>query len=214
MKSGHLQINKKRIIMKQTISLLTILFISTIGFGQILPGTLDVTGMPNFSQSFSDVVTEAGLDDKEFGFESEFDATIISFILDPTSLPIIGITTSEQNCSVNVFRYEIFVHRSYNEELQGSDIQARTYANSGQRFPAVSPYDDLIIQPLGPRDLFPENGGSYIEIPDDPSQAIKIMEFIGCRTDIPIQFRIQPSTLSPAGISNIEIYYTIVGSLM
>jgi hypothetical protein len=200
--------------MKKIINLLAALFVTMSGFAQVLPGTLDVTGMPNLTQTLADVTTEAGQDDKEIGFESEFDATIISFILDPTSSPITGITSSEENCSVNVFRYKVFVHRSYSFEFEKTIIEAKTFANSGQRFPEVSPYDNLLIQPLGPRDLYPANGGAYIEIPDDPSRAVKIMEFIGCRTNIPIQFRIQPSTLSPAGISNIEIYYTIVGSLL
>ena len=200
--------------MKHILNILILFFFVSSGFGQILPGTLDVTGMPNLRQTFADVTTEAGQDDKDVGFESDFDATIINFVLDPTSSPITGVTSSEENCSANIFRYKVFIHRSYSYEFEKTIIEAKTFANSGNRFPAVSPYDNLIVQPLGPRDLFPENGGSYIEIPDDPSQAIKIMEFIGCRTDIPIQFRIQPSTLSPAGISNIEFYYTIVGSVM
>ena len=200
--------------MKHTISLLTLLFMATIGFGQLLPGTLDVTGMPGLTQTISNGISEAGPDDKDVGFESEFDATIIGFTLDPTRKPIAGVTSSEENCSANIFRYKVFVHRSYSAGLQKSAVQARTFANSGSRFPTVSPYDNLLVQPLGPRDLYPENGDSYIEIPDDPSRAVKIMEFVGCRTDIPIQFRIEPSTLSPAGVSNMEIYYTIVGSVL
>ena len=200
--------------MKQISILTAFLLFGSFIYGQILPGTLNVTGMPNFTQSLSDVVTEAGQDDKDTGFETDFDATVISFILDPTSAPITGVTDSEQNCSANVFRYKVFVHRSYSFEFEKTIIEAKTYANSGNRFPTLSDYDNLPMQPLGPRDLYPENGGEYIPIPDNPSQAVKIMEFIGCRTDIPIQFRILPSTLSPAGTNNIEIYYTIVGSTM
>lgn len=191
----------------------TILLIPTFFYAQILPGTLDVIGMPNFTQTISDLTQEAGENDNINGFESDLDATIISFILDPTSLPIIGLTTSEQNCNINVFKYKVFLHKAYSAEYEDTVIQAKTYSNSGNRFPTISQYDSLPILPLGPRDLYPENGGNYITIPDDPSQAIKIMEFIGCRTEIPIQFKVNPSVLSPAGPSNIEIFYTIVGSL-
>jgi hypothetical protein len=200
--------------MKKIVLIVSFVSSGLFGFGQILPGTLDVTGMPNLVQTINDIVTEAGEDDKNAGFETEFNATEISFILDPTSVPITGVTTSEQNCTANIFRYKVFVHRSGNPDLGSTVIEAKTFSNSGNRFPAVSPYDNLLIQPLGPRDLFPENGGQYIEIPDDPSQAIKIMEFVGCRTDIPIQFRIKPSTLAPAGNTSVEIFYTVIGSLM
>lgn len=198
--------------MKQISIFLSIFIIALSGYGQVLPGTLDVTGMPNFIQSLTDVTKEAGQDDKAIGFETNTDETLISFMLDPTSSPVTGVTSSEQNCSSNVFRYKVYIHRSYSYEFEKTLVEAKTYANSGMRYPEVSPYDNLPFQLLGPRDLIPENGGDYIPIPDDPSRAIKIMEFVGCRRDIPIQFRIQPSTLSPAGISNMEIYYTIVGS--
>mgnify|MGYP003650122762 CR=1 FL=1 len=182
-------------------------------YAQILPGTLNVIGMPNFTQTISDVTQEAGENDDINGFATDFDATIISFILNPTSLPTIGLTTSEQNCSANIYKYKVFVHKAYSSEYEDTVIEVKTYSNSGNRFPTDSPYDTLPILPLGPRDLYPENGGNYITIPDDPSQAIKIMEFIGCRNEIPIQFKIKPSVLSPAGSNNIEISYTIVGSI-
>ncbi|MDT0649964.1 hypothetical protein [Autumnicola edwardsiae] len=93
-------------------------------------------------------------------------------------------------------------------------LEARTYLNSGKRFPEISLYDALPLQPLGPRDLTPENGGNYIPVPNDRSQAIKVFEFIGCRTDIPVQFRIRASSLVPARSSNFQIFYTVVGSVL
>lgn len=174
---------------------------------QILDGTLDVTGLPNFIQSFEDVIKEAGLDDSTLGFESEVDANLISFILDP-----VLIVPSSTVCTGNIFRYSLYMHTE--NSPQNVKISARTTSNSGFRFPASIPYDLLIIKPLGPRDLQPTNGGNYIEIPNDGTQAIKILEFVGCRTDIPIQFKIEASALAPAGVSNFNISYTIVGSVL
>jgi hypothetical protein len=197
--------------------LLTVLFINALyGYGQILDGTMQITGDFNMSQLIDELVKEGGLDDKTSGFESNFDATLISFVLNPTGSTATGVTTSEQNCEENVYRYEMFIHRSYNLDFEKTIIEARTYENSGFRFPEVSTYDEMdpTLQLFGPRNLYPENGSQYIQIPDDATQAIKIMEFIGCRTDIPIQFKIKPSTLSPSGNSDIIIYYTIVGNMM
>lgn len=202
--------------MKIQIVTISLTFISCLSFGQIqlLPGTLDVTGMPNFTQTLSGTQMEAGADDATNGFETDIEEVLISFTLNPSSTDMVGLTSSEQNCNENVFRYEVYIHRSYNYDFEKTIFEAKSYSNSGDRFPLVSPYDSLLIKPLGPRNLNPENGGAYIQIPDDPSRAIKIMEFVGCRQNIPIQFRILPSTLSPAGITNLQIYYTIVAHLM
>ncbi|WP_156772400.1 hypothetical protein [Urechidicola croceus] len=199
--------------MKRYLILIVVIASSIKSFSQILPGTLDVTGMPSVSQNIADLVTEAGQDDDTIGFESNFDEALISFALDPTSAPIVGVVaTSEQNCSANVYRYSVFMHIQYDAPANVI-IEAKTTSNSGFRFPAVSPYDNLIIQPLGPRDLFPENGGNYIEIPNDAGAAIKVMEFVGCRQDIPIQFRIRPSVKARSGNSNFTLVYTVVASI-
>ncbi|TDE05913.1 hypothetical protein [Flavobacterium sandaracinum] len=173
---------------------------------QILAGTLNVTGMPSFTQSVNAVVVEAGLDDTTVGFESNFDATKIGFVLNP-----ILLLPSSLVCEQNVYRYSVFIN-SVNTPANVT-LEAKTTVNSGLRFPTVSIYDTLLIQPLGPRNLTPTNGGNYTTVPNNATQAIKIMEFIGCRQDIPIQFRIKPSALCPAGNYNFEINYTVTASL-
>lgn len=191
------------------------LFFSLIEIqAQILPGTLDVTGMPNFTQNLADLVSEAGQDDALVGYETNFDETLLTFTLDPSIGPLNNVISSESNCEINIFRYKVFIHRTFNPEFEKTAIQVRTFTNSGIRFPENIAYDFLAIKPLGPRDLTPENGGQYITIPDDGANAIKIFEFVGCRSNIPLQFKILPSTLSPSGLNDIEIFYTIVGSLL
>ena len=192
--------------MKKILLFLSIITSSWI-HAQLLPGTMNVSGMPAFIQNIDDVVREAGLDDTVTGFESAIDSNLISFTLDPLLL-----LNSEVMCNENVFRYSVYVHtQNLPANLQ---IEARTYMNSGARFPEVSIYDLLIIQPLGPRDLTPSNGGDYIPVPNDGSQAIKIFEFVGCRTDIPVQFRIKASSKFAGGTGNFNIVYTVVGSLL
>jgi len=186
----------------------SLLLLGCISYGQQLQqGTLDVSGMPNFIQTISDVVQEAGIDDKSLGFETEIDATEISFTINAS-----GGDSSSQLCEDNVYRYTVYMHRSYSYDFEKTVIQAKTYSNSGNRYPKSSAYDYRPVQAMGPRNLSPEQGGQYITIPDDPSRAIKVMEFIGCRTNIPIQFRILPSTLSPEGLSSIDIHFTVVAS--
>ncbi|TVZ27842.1 hypothetical protein JM83_2907 [Gillisia sp. Hel_I_86] len=193
--------------MKKLILFIICLSLTQTTYSQLLPGTLDVSGMPNFIQSIDDVVMEAGLDDTAIGFESNFDATLIGFVLNPQLL-----LSSEIMCETNVFRYSVYIHTT--NAPVGLTLEAKTTFNSGMRFPTLSTYDLLPLQPLGPRDLTPSNGGSYITVPNMGSQAIKIFEFIGCRTDIPIQFKIKASALVPGTPSNFDIYYTVVGSLM
>jgi hypothetical protein len=183
-----------------------VLLNSNLSQAQILPGTLTVTGAPSFTQSTNNVVLEAGVDDTTVGFESAFDATRISFILNPVLL-----LPSTTVCEGNVFRYSVYINTV--NAPANVILEAKTTINSGQRVPSNSTYDNLLIKPLGPRNLTPSNGGSYITVPNNASQAIKIMEFIGCMQNIPIQFRIKPSSLCPAGIYNIEINYTVTASL-
>ncbi|EIA09818.1 hypothetical protein [Flavobacterium frigoris] len=193
--------------MKKLFIIATIVLLSpNLIQAQILDGTLNVTGAPNFTQSTNSVVLEAGLDDTTVGFESAYDATRISFILNP-----ILIIPSSTVCQGNVFRYSVYINTV--NAPANVILEAKTTTNSGQRVPAVSAYDTLLIKPLGPRNLTPANGGSYITVPNNASQAIKIMEFVGCMQNIPIQFRIKPSSLCPAGTYNIEINYTVTASL-
>tara|TARA_R110002074_G_scaffold146084_2_gene295427 strand:+ start:4397 stop:4972 length:576 start_codon:yes stop_codon:yes gene_type:complete len=189
-----------------------IVLMSWISYSQILPGTLDVSGFPNVQQEIDDLVQEAGLDDGEIGFESTFDASLVAFILDSSTDPAFGFTTtSSQNCSENVYRYKVYMHTT--GAPQNIKIEAKTTFNSGVRFPQSAFYDGLLFKPLGPRDLTPENGGDYIVIPNDGGAAIKVFEFIGCREDIPIQFRIEANSLAMAGSSDMTVHYTVVGSL-
>tara|TARA_R110000796_G_scaffold71409_2_gene161957 strand:+ start:7048 stop:7647 length:600 start_codon:yes stop_codon:yes gene_type:complete len=198
--------------MKNIYTIILLLSFSSLSFGQLLPGTLDVSGFPNIIENINDLVMEAGEDANTVGFESSIDANLIAFILDPTVNPITGFTTSsEQNCTANVFRYTVYMHTQ--NAPQNVEIQAKTTMNSGIRFPVNSPYDDLPVQPLGPRDLTPDNGGGYITIPNNGSAAIKVFEFVGCRQDIPIQFKVKASALAISGVSNFNIFYTVVGSL-
>lgn len=198
--------------MKKTFIITVLLFFNyTVSISQILPpneilpATLDVRGMPSFIQNINDVVTEAGLDDSTVGFESNFDETLIDFVLDPVLL-VPSITV----CEGNVYLYKVYINT-----VNAPDnviIEAKTTTNSGQRVPASSVYDILNI-PFGPRGLTPENGGTYITVPNNPNQAIKIFEFVGCRTDIPIQYRIKPSVLAPAQVYDFDINFTITATL-
>lgn len=198
--------------MKKHILYLLIVLLSFASYGQLLPGTIDVTGFPNVSQEFDDLVQEAGSDDGEIGFESNFDASLVAFILDSSTNPLTGASvTSSRNCSENVYRYSVYMHTT--NAPQNIMVEAKTTFNSGVRFPQITLYDGLLVKPLGPRDLTPENGGAYIVIPNDGGAAIKVFEFIGCREDIPIQFRIKASSLANAGLSEMRVYYTVVGSL-
>ncbi|WP_405379743.1 hypothetical protein [Maribacter sp. LLG6340-A2] len=196
--------------MKKYILVLVAVLFSMTMKSQLLPGTLDVSGFPNVSQGVDDLIEEAGLNDGEIGFESNFDASLISFKLD-SSGEFQFSTTSSENCSENVYRYKVFMHTT--GAPQHMVIEAKTTFNSGVRFPQSAAYDDLVVKPLGPRDLTPENGGNYITIPNDGASAIKVFEFIGCREDIPIQFKIKASALAMAGISDLTVHYTVVGSL-
>lgn len=198
--------------MKICYIIFTFLFLVLNTKAQLLPGTLDVNGFPNIAQSVEDLVDEAGIDDGIEGFESEINATEISFLLDSSSDPITGLgITSDANCSENIYKYSVYIHTdgAPNDAI----IEAKTFLNSGNRFPATALYDNLPVQPLGPRNLYPENGGSYIVVPNSGTIAIKIMEFIGCRQNIPIQFRTKASVLSAAGQSTLSVIYTVVGSL-
>ena len=202
--------------MKKTIYICIFLLSTNLTYAQLetaaLPGTLNVSGTPNVSQTINDLVSEAGEDDKLTGIETEFDISLIGFVLDESTR--LGVTIpSDQNCSENVFRYAVYMHTT--NAPQDVEIQARTMENSGERYPENAVYDDLLIRPLGDRSLSVENGGNYITIPNDGKAAIKVFEFIGCRENIPIQFKIKPSTKADAGTyNNMRIFYTVVGTTL
>ena len=203
-------------------SILSVLVLNSLfSFAQIvetlLPGTLNVTGLSSMSQTIDDLIQEAGVDDNTVGFESN-DYVYLSFVLDPTTTtdPSGGddiiVSDSETNCTANIFLYKVYMHTI--GAPQNVIIEAKTYDNSGSRYPVYEiGYDTAVpMGPLGARDLRAENGGAYIPIPNQADIAIKVFEFVGCRQDIPIQFRIKASSLAISGNSSFTIYYTIVGS--
>jgi hypothetical protein len=199
--------------MKRYHILIFLFFNVSLCLGQVLPGTLTIEGFPNVSQNVGSLVSEAGEDDGAFGFESNIDASRLAFILDSTTDPILGIElTSSANCSENVFRYVVYMHTD--GAPAHMSVEARTSFNSGIRFPEDALYDNLPIQPLGPRDLNPENGGNYIQIPNDGNSAVKVFEFIGCREEIPIQFRVRASSLVEVATSNFQVFYTVVATIL
>ncbi|MDO7171537.1 hypothetical protein [Mariniflexile sp. AS56] len=191
--------------------LYSILFLVTLQYanGQVQDGTLVITGSPSFSQSAA--TQEAGLDDSE-NIIGSLDP-LVTFILNETINPVTGDTTSrEQNCET-VYLYKVFMHTS--NMPAGTIIKAKTFDNSGSRFPLVSNYDGLPPSGkyFGDRDLVAETNGAdidgFITIPDDGTVAIKVFEFKGCREDIPVEFRVTPSVGTPSGTSNFQVYYTI-----
>ncbi|SHJ57186.1 hypothetical protein [Pseudozobellia thermophila] len=173
-------------------------------YGQLLSGSLYGTSGPTYSQTLGDLVTEAGEDGTGTAYETGASEVMLSFRLDPGLL-----SSSAQRCTSNVYKYKVFIH--IQNAPEGLVLEARTFSNAGDRYPASILYDVLPVN--GPRDLYPENGGDYITIPDDETAAIKLFEFTGCRENIPIQFRISASVLAEPGASSTEIYYTVVGSL-
>ncbi len=200
----------------KTLATCILILISTLHVcaQQLIPGTLDVIGMPSLSQSIADLVKEAGLDDTSIGFESSSNAIEITFKLDEGTDPVTGTpTTSDENCEQTVNLYKVYMHTDGTPS--NLVIEAKTVVNGGMRFPADTFYDQNpgVHGIFGARDLRVENGGSYITIPNDASVAIKVAEFVGCRQDIPFQFNIKPSALTDAGSSNFSVYYTIVGSI-
>jgi hypothetical protein len=182
------------------------LVLSNLGVqSQVLPGRLDVRGMPNFVQSVDDLVREAGLKDNAEGFESSFDACLLDFMLEASSIP-----ESRVLCEANIFRYSVYIHAT--GVPGGVFLEAKSTNNSGFRFPINSNYDNLILKPLGPRDLNPSEGGGYILVPTDASKARKIFEFVGCRTEIAVQFRVKTEAFLNAGTENLELWFTVVSN--
>ncbi|RIA08553.1 hypothetical protein OE09_0368 [Flavobacteriaceae bacterium MAR_2010_72] len=187
-----------------------ILFIIGIQFvtAQVQDGTLTINGTVDFSQVTATM--EAGLNDTE-SFNSAVQPEL-SFILNPTTSPLFGVTSSEQNCET-VYLYKVFIHTT--GAPTGAIVKAKTFDNSGQRFPLVSVYDTLlpVAQYFGPRDLTAETNGAdadgFITIPNDATQAIKVFEFKGCRQDIPIEFKVSPDVFTPSGTSSFNVVYTI-----
>lgn len=174
----------------------------------LVSGMMVVNGTPFISQQISDLITEAGENDNSeiFSFSNAHE---VSMYVDPAGLIIPG--TVEEACSSNVFKYTLYAN--VENAPTGVEISAKTEVNGGQRYPLNSPYDVLPNKPLGERDLTAENAGQYIVLPSDPNSAIKIAEFVGCRENIPIQYRVKASLLSPAEISSLNIKFSVVGSV-
>ncbi|MEP5934265.1 MAG: hypothetical protein ABJ218_04055, partial [Winogradskyella arenosi] len=162
-----------------------------------------------FQQDLSTMIDEAGLDDtmSNSKIETMFDATVIDFVLDETNF----ILTSEVNCTANIFLYKVYIHTT--GLADDVILEAKTFENSGQRFPLSIPYD--LVPVLGARDLIPANGTNYVVVPNNSAaDAIKIFEFKGCREQIPIQFRALPSVLAAAETSVFQINYTVTATLL
>lgn len=196
--------------MKQITTLLTLIFFGVYAEvqAQLVPGLLVVSGSPFVSQNTFDLIPEAGLDDVSSFFSLD-NAHTLDMYVDPVG--VLLANTEEEACTGNVFRYEVYVHV---ENLPfGMELYAKSLPNGGQRFPATIPYDNLPLQPLGPRELRVENGGDYILIPSNGLTAIKVAEFVGCRTEIPIQFRISASTICPSDLQNLNVVYSVVGNI-
>ena len=194
--------------MKKIIYTLLISFATQLGFAQVQDGTLTINGTVDFSQIAATM--EAGLDDTE-SFNSALQPEL-TFILNPTTNPFGGTTSSEQNCET-VYLYKVFIHTV--NAPANAIIKAKTFDNSGQRFPLVSNYDGLLpaLQYFGERDLTAETNGAdidgFITIPNDATQAIKVFEFKGCRQDIPIEFKVSADVFTPSSTSGFNVVYTI-----
>lgn len=196
--------------MKNTLLFLAFLICTHLGYAQILPGTITVSqGTVFLQQDTATAISEAGLDDTESNMkiETPVDATLMDFILDETNF----LLTSEVNCTANIFLYKVYIHTT--GAPQNTVLEARTFENSGQRFPLSILYDSAPV--LGARDLLPANGANYIPIPNNNSgEATKIFEFKGCREQIPIQFRALPSVFATVGTQGFQIHYTVTATLI
>ncbi|MFC4723265.1 hypothetical protein ACFO5O_13090 [Geojedonia litorea] len=195
--------------MKNIYFIILVITCATFAHSQVQDGTLTLNGAPNFSQIVA--VMEAGLDDAEI-IPSDTEP-LLSFILNSTIDPITGLSTSaEENCET-VYLYKVFLHTV--NAPTGAVIKAKTYDNSGDRFPLVSNYDTLppASQYFGQRDLTAETAGAdidgFITIPNDATQAIKVFQFKGCRENIPIEFRATPNVFTPSGSNLFQVVYTI-----
>lgn len=191
---------------------LFLLFLSLNLTAQILPGSIEIKGSPFLKQPKSSLSSEAGLDDDNQGFESRPNAMKVDFTLDPGPDILGNITSSKELCQANIFRYSVYMHVI--GAPPGFQLKARTFSGSGNRFPKNALYDRLPVQPLGPRDIYPENGGAYILLPNNPGNAVKVCEFVGCREDIEFQFLIIPTQEINADLGQVQVYYTIVGTIL
>lgn len=184
-----------------------LLFLATqCSYGQIFTGQLIINGTPEYTQNQSDFVSEAGTQIDGQPYESLSSETQLSYTLDPT---LLGGTSSEM-CSANIYKYRVYMHTQ--ELPEGFSLEVKTTPNSGSRFPTVIAYDSFPL--LGARDLSPSQGGAYISLSNNGSAAVLVMEFIGCRTQVPVQFRYTPGPLENAGDYQIEVVYTVVASLL
>ncbi len=195
------------------ILLIALLLCFQIGFAQVLNGTLTVNnGSFNITQDAFSSVTEAGLDDtdSEGRIETIPQDNLIGFVLNDSTGVLGAPVTSEQNCTSAVYLYQVYIHTT--GAPVNAVIEARTQTDSGVVYPP-SIVDILNLRSLTPNTVGADADG-YIPIPNNASQAQKVFEFRGCRTDIPIQFRVSPSVLTPGGNSSFQVFYTITATIL
>jgi len=192
-----------------------LVFLISIHFtqAQVLNGTLTVNyGSFNITQDALSTVKEAGLDDTESETKIETIPAdnLIGFILNP-STGLLGLpVSSEQNCTSAIYLYQVYINTV--GAPANAVIKARTQTDSGIVYPP-SLIDTFNLRSLTPNTVGADGDG-YITIPNNPSLAKKVFEFKGCRTDIPIQFLISPSALTPGGNSTFQVFYTITATII
>ncbi len=183
--------------------------------GELLPGQLVVSGSVSVNQDVNDILgNEAGLDDKVVNADSTIK---LEYTLNAQGGPI-GLN-STQMCSNNIYLYRVYLHSNAPNDIM---VEAQTLEGSGTAippyplgpsqatlYPGAATYD---ASPLPDRTLT-SSSASFVEIPNDAQFAKKIFEFVGCRTQIPINFRVTSGVSAPNN-SSVDIYYTIVGSLL
>ncbi len=172
------------------------------------PSSMVVDGSPVLVQDNSVLLTEAGLNDESVLVSNE-NAHLIDVFVNQ-GVVVVGMDGQTYSCEDQVYRYTLYAHVSVN--IPGLQVAARTYQNGGQAYPPISSYDQLEVQPLGPRELQAANGGQFISLPSGGDAAIKIAEFVGCRYDIPIQFRVQGDITIPSGPLPFQVVYSITAS--
>lgn len=199
--------------MKKSMAFIFMFFSVQFIFSQVLSGTLTVNyGSFNLTQDVTNLVTEAGLDDTVSvnKIETLPEDNLIGFIIDESTGVGGAPVSSEDNCTSAVYLYQVYIHTT--GAPVNSIIQARTQTNSGTVYPPS------LVDTFGLRYLTPNTVGAdpdgYITIPNDASQAKKVFEFTGCRTDIPIQFRLSPSVLANGGNSTVQVFYTITATVI
>lgn len=176
----------------------TLMLFSVQLYAQLLDGTMTLVSFPLSAYSGSQV-SEAGANLFN-GLSAVTGTHEVSFVLDPLVL------SSSLLCTNNIFGYRLYAHiEDANTQTQ---VDLRTSTNAGNRFPTSILYDFAPI--LGARNLSPANGGAFITLPHDGTQAILICDWIGCRTDIPLEIEIYDEV----GGETPTIVYTVVGRIL